>query len=175
MWIRDELPHLLASTRFLIYGYNTTLLGSDSFQTISHLGISLNQELLASGYAEPSSKPLTFLAHSLGGVILKQSLVALAGGYERENAILDKVQGSIFFGVPSRGMSVPDLFTMIGSQPNTVLLEELSDESDFLPRLDKQFRGISKLQHLHYYWAFETKVTHRVEVCSPVREVRLLI
>lgn len=175
MWIRDELPHLLPSTRFLIYGYDTTLLGSDSFQTISHLGISLNQELAASGYAEPSSKPIMFLAHSLGGVILKQSLIALAGGYERENAILDKVRGSIFFGVPSRGMSVPDLFTMIGSQPNTVLLDELSNQSDFLPRLDKQFRGISKLQNLHYYWAFETKVTHRVEVSSPVRKERVQI
>lgn len=174
MWIRDELPHFLPGVRFLTYGYDTTLLQSESFQTISHLSNSLNDILRASGCSEPSSKAILFLAHSLGGVLLKQSLIALASGYEREHAILDKVRGAMFFGVPSHGMSVPDLFTMIGSQPNMALLDELSDQSDFLPQMDQQFRGISKLKKLHYHWAFETKMTHRVEVSRRIFSVKQL-
>lgn len=161
MWIRDELPRLLPGVRFLIYGY---LLGSESFQTISHLENSLIDVLKLVGYSEPSSRLIFFLAHSLGGVVLKQSLVTLAGGYERERAILNKIQGAMFFGVPSRGMSIPDLFTVMDCQPNRALLDDLSDQSKFLPLLDQQFKGISDLQKLCYYWAYETKTTHRIEV-----------
>lgn len=170
MWIRDELPHLLPGIRFLVYGHDTTLLGSESFQTIAHLGNSLNDMVKVSGCSEPSSKAVIFLAHSLGGVLLKQLLIALAGGYEGHHAILDKVRGAMFFGVPSQGMSVPDLFTMVGSQPNTALLDELSSRSNFLHGLDQQFQSISKLQKLHYYWAFETEMTHRVEVSNSLHK-----
>src|SRR5271167_3314652 len=34
MWIRDELPQYLPTIRFILYGYDTTLSPSNSFQTI---------------------------------------------------------------------------------------------------------------------------------------------
>lgn len=166
MWIRDELPRRLPGVRFLIYGYDTALLGSTSFQVIPDLAISLVQTVKAIGWSAPSAKPVLFLAHSLGGVVLKQALVILAGGDDQERAVLAKLKGAVFFGVPSQGMSMQDIFKMLGDQPNNELVKGLSSESDFLPRLDEQFGNISYLQRLQFFWAFETKVTPTVEVST---------
>lgn len=164
MWIRDELPQRLPGVRFLVYGYDTALYGSTSFQVIPDLAISLVQTVKAIGWSAPSAKPVLFLAHSLGGVVLKQALVILAGGDRQERAILSKIQGALFFGVPSQGMNMQDIFGMIGDQPNVELVKGLSNQSDFLPRLDEQFGNISYLQRIQFFWAFETKVTPSVEV-----------
>lgn len=118
----------------------------------------------ATGCSAPSAKPVLFLAHSLGGVVLKQTLVLLAGGGSQERAILAKIRGAISFGVPSQGMNIPDILEMLGDQPNVALAIDLSNKSDFLPRLDEQFGNITYLQKQQFLWAFETKVTRIVEV-----------
>ncbi|KAJ0108485.1 hypothetical protein J7T55_002089 [Diaporthe amygdali] len=159
----DELPQRLPGVRFLSYGYDTSLCDSTSFQLIPDLAISLVQTVKAIGCSAPSAKPLLFLAHSLGGVVLKQALIILAGGGNQERSVLAKIKGAIFFGVPSQGMSIPDIFEMLGDQPNVALVKDLSNLSDFLPRLDEQFGNISYLQRLQFFWAFETKVTPIVE------------
>lgn len=168
MWIRDDLPERLPGVRFLVYGYDTALSGSTSFQTIPDLAISLVQTMKAIGWCAPSARPFLFLAHSLGGVVLKQALVHLAGGDDRERAMLANVRGAISFGVPSQGMNIPDIFEMLGDQPNRALVRQLSNESEFLARLDVQFGGISYLQRIQFLWAFETRVTPGVEV-GPTR------
>lgn len=45
MWLRDSLPAKLPGTRILIYGYDTQLVGSRSFQTLQDLGVSLRDTL----------------------------------------------------------------------------------------------------------------------------------
>lgn len=164
MWIRDELPRRLPGVRFLVYGYDTALCGSTSFQVIPDLAISLVQTVKAIGWSAPSAKPVLFLVHSLGGIVLKKTLVILAGGDHQERAVLAKIKGDIFFGVPSQGMNMSDIFEMLGNQPNIDLVSGLSNQSHFLPRLDEQFGNISYLQRLQFFWAFETKVTPSVEV-----------
>lgn len=168
MWIRDELPQRLPGVRFLTYGYDTTLVNSTSFQLIPDLAISLVHTVKALGWSASSAKPVLFLAHSLGGVVLKQAMAILAGGGLQERSILTKIKGAIFFGVPSKGMNVPDIFEMLGDQPNVALVNDLSDQSDFLSRLDEQFGNISYIQKLQFFWAFETKVTPSLKVSPPL-------
>lgn len=45
MWLRDSLPAKLPGTRILIYGYDTQLVGSRSFQILQDLGMSLRDTL----------------------------------------------------------------------------------------------------------------------------------
>lgn len=164
MWIRDELPEKLPGIRFLLYGYDTALYGSTSFQNIPNLAASLVQTMKTIAGDASSARPFLFLAHSLGGVVLKQALVHLAGGDDRGRAMLANVKGAILFGVPSQGMDMRDIIEMLGDQPNCDLVTQLSNASDFLPRLDAQFGGISYLQRIQFLWAFETRVTPGVEV-----------
>ncbi len=169
MWIRDVLPERIPSTRFVIYGYDTTLVQSNSFQTILDLAGSLIQELKANGWGSPTAKPFFFLVHSLGGVILKQALVMLAGSGTRETFLLDKIQGAIFFGVPSVGMPISHIRAMVGDQPNRILVEDLSDQSDYVLKLEDQFSGISYIRRMTLFWAYETETSHTVIVSKLYR------
>ncbi|OTA65067.1 hypothetical protein K449DRAFT_366781 [Hypoxylon sp. EC38] len=163
MWVRDELSHFLPSIRFVLYGYDTTLSPSSSFQTVPDLGNSLIGVLKAHGWTSPSAKPLLFLAHSLGGVIVKQALVMLAGSGQKETYIASIIKGIIFFGVPSQGMNISDIFKMLGNQPNVeTLVKDISARSDYLLSLEQQFAGISYLRNIKVYWGYETKTTRSV-------------
>jgi hypothetical protein len=169
MWIRDTLPTSIDGVRFILFGYDTTLKNSNSFQTIVDLANTLYLTLQTNGWASPSTKPLVFLAHSLGGVLLKQLLVMLAGANDGTQFMLSMIKGAIFFGTPSRGMAMGQLRAMVGDQPNKDLVENLSEDSEFLPNLEAQFTGISHLQRMRLYWAYETKTSPTV-----VRNSRLI-
>ncbi|KAI1412373.1 hypothetical protein F5Y13DRAFT_200005 [Hypoxylon sp. FL1857] len=163
MWVRDELSQFFPSIRFVLYGYDTTLSPSSSFQTALDLGNSLIDLLKAHGWTSPTAKPLLFLAHSLGGVIVKQALVMLAGSGQKETYIASIIRGIIFFGVPSQGMNIPDIITMLGEQPNVdALVKDISEKSDYLLHLEKRFAGISYLRTIKVYWGYETRTTRSV-------------
>ncbi|KAL6693264.1 hypothetical protein J3F84DRAFT_380388 [Trichoderma pleuroticola] len=164
MWIRDKLPELVPGVRFILYGYDTKLVGSKSFQTVADLAISLINALKTGGWSMPGSKPLAFLAHSLGGVVLKQCLVMLADTTNSLKSILQKTKGAVFFSVPSQGMNIEDIHDMLGDQPNkNTLIAEISSGSDLLPTLEQQITGISQTRDLQLYWAYETQTTPSVE------------
>jgi len=77
MWLRDLLPHDLTledgnrpAARVMIYGYDSSVSRSDSMQNLEDLASSFNTNLLA--LASASIKPILVIAHSLGGLIVKQ-------------------------------------------------------------------------------------------------------
>lgn len=81
MWIRDALPYdftvgnneIRGIGRVMIYGYNSAVEGW-SFQNLEDLATSFHHSLLAltSITSGTTVKPVIFIAHSLGGLILKQ-------------------------------------------------------------------------------------------------------
>ncbi|KAI1140023.1 hypothetical protein F5Y05DRAFT_411088 [Hypoxylon sp. FL0543] len=162
MWIRDELPLAIPDTRFSIYGYDTTLVGSNSFQSVEDLAASFIDHIRASGWALPSAKPLLFLAHSLGGIVLKEAFVALANEHEQGAHILDLFKGGIFFGVPSHGMATSHLLAMVEGQVNEQLVHDLSTGSEYLQCLDDRFSGLSLVRDMFIHWAYETKTSPTV-------------
>lgn len=101
MWIRDALARDIPGLRVFLYGYKTTLKGSNSFESIPDLSIAFINHLKASAWTKPTKKPLLLLAHSLGGIITKEALTTLA---DKDQVTLSLVQGGVFFGVPSTGM-----------------------------------------------------------------------
>ncbi|KAI9150841.1 hypothetical protein HJFPF1_10618 [Paramyrothecium foliicola] len=160
MWIRDALPRLVSGVRFLIYGYNTALVGSKSTQGVPDLALTLVNALKTGGWASDAAKPLLFFAHSLGGIMLKKTFLMLANSGAIEQAVLSKTLGAIFFGVPSWGMHMTDIFTMLEGQPNRdALVAEISDQSQFVPQLELQVSGISHVRRMRLFWAYETQTT----------------
>jgi len=101
MWLRDQLPYDLKQIRSILYGYDTKLLMSESFQTVEDLGLSLIARLDSIGRSSLSAKPLVFLAHSLGGIVLKRALVEMANSNMKQNFMIDAVRQVILFGVPN--------------------------------------------------------------------------
>lgn len=78
MWLRDDLPYDLTplsnerpTARIMTYGYKSVVVNSTSFQTFEDIATQLIASLrsLAEG---PTTRPIVFIAHNLGGIIVKQ-------------------------------------------------------------------------------------------------------
>ena len=96
MWLRDALPKYLPTARVITYGYDTNLVGSQSFQTVQDIAISLIARLRSIGTTLVPAKPTIFLAHSLGGVVLMQALVHIANG-AKQDVFLSNIKKIMFF------------------------------------------------------------------------------
>jgi len=166
MWLRDQLPHDFPNVRVLIYGYDTRLLRSDSFQTIDDLAVSLIAQLRGIGKTQTFTKPLLIFAHSLGGLLVKKALCLLARSGDPEAFMLDRVRLVVSFGVPSDGMSTEYLEHMVDGQPNQYLVECLSqdDPHGFLQALKESFYGIAHLRRIRLISAYETRQTRTAKV-----------
>lgn len=176
MWIRDAIPKDLPGVRAIIYGYDSRLKDSNSFQTVSDIARNLVLHLKSGGWNLPSSKPVVFLAHSLGGIILKDAIVQIADREQSVANILNSIQGAIMFGVPSLGMQISHLMAMVEGQANEILVQDLSRENgaNYLRQLNTQFEGLSLIKTARILWAYETKQSPTV-VVSPLtwpRQIR---
>lgn len=163
MWIRDDLPQALPQVRFILYGYDSTL-RSDSFQRIPDISQALLQQLHASGWTLSTCKPLLFLAHSLGGIVLKQALVTLANHPGTLEPLRDVIRGAILFGVPNFGMEQTALLSMVENRPNEELVTDLAPGSKYLSTIHDQMSGLSFLQSVTLFWAYETQESPTVRV-----------
>jgi alpha-beta hydrolase superfamily lysophospholipase len=166
MWLRDRLPHDVTGIRSIIYGYDTSLLASESFQTIEDIARSFIARLRTIGYASSPHRPLVFLAHSLGGIILKRALLYLANSGDAHTCILNRVRAVILFGVPNRGMKTSHLLSMTADRPNTALIQTLSPESPYLPELDELFTGIASTHNLRILSVYETSRSRTTTVSA---------
>ena len=163
MWLRDRLPHDVPGLRSIIYGYDTSLNKSKSFQTIDDLAMAFVTNLKSIGRAAPSAKRSIILAHSLGGIVLKQALTLLANS-DRDSRVLETICQIIFFGTPNKGMNMSHLLSIVEGQPNEPLLKLLSPGSTYLSELDHRFGGISILRQIEILSVFETKTSATTEV-----------
>jgi predicted alpha/beta hydrolase family esterase len=157
MWIRDALPRAFPAIRTILFGYDTKLVESDSFQRIPDVASYLAGILKAAGLGLSESKPLIFLTHSLGGIVFKEML-------DRQPQMIPHVVGAILFGAPSRGMETQALMSMVSGQPNKGLVDDLTTASDYLRCLDDRFFDVARRGRMELFWGYETKTSPTVAV-----------
>jgi hypothetical protein len=137
MWLRDALPHAITGedgktpyARVMIYGYESGLLDGQNTQNIEDLAISFHDSLLSLVTATATAKPIIFIAHSLGGLIVKQALINLSKSTgDDHQRLLGAVYGIVFFGVPHDGMDITSLVPMVENGRNRFLLESMGNIS----------------------------------------------
>ncbi|KAK1458001.1 hypothetical protein CMEL01_15348 [Colletotrichum melonis] len=157
MWLRDALPLDIPNARVLIYGYDSRLVRSSSFQNLSDLGRALQIDLR--GIQDPRhSHSIVFIGHSLGGLVIKETLVRMKEEkHETHASILDSISGFIFFGVPHQGLAIESLVPLVKDQPNRSLLESLNKNSALLQRLDKEFNNVIRAKRPSIVSFYETE------------------
>ncbi|GAB1317905.1 Nephrocystin [Madurella fahalii] len=78
-WLSDFLPQDVRVGRVLAYGYDSSasaMFASDASETIQRMAESLVQELRADRqFADALRRPMIFVCHGMGGVLVKKSLV----------------------------------------------------------------------------------------------------
>lgn len=78
MWLRDSLPQDLTleetgqpMARVMIYGYESRVSESESMENIEDFATKFRESLSALASA-PVMRPIILIAHSLGGLIVKE-------------------------------------------------------------------------------------------------------
>lgn len=155
MWVREELtrvPHI----RSIVYGYDTKLTSSQSVQRIPDLANSLINQLQTYGWPSTTAKPIVFLAHSLGGLIVREAMVKLEKSLNKSYSDLGNlIKGAIFFGVPNFGMEQKHIQLIVGKNPNKELVTDLARDSNYVNRLNDSLPRSTFQNRFNCYWAFE--------------------
>jgi hypothetical protein len=74
LWLRDDLPHYVPESRIFLYEYNATAVYGKDRDTF----VGKANELLEAIRIERDgieSRPIVFLCHSMGGLLVKQALI----------------------------------------------------------------------------------------------------
>ncbi|OAP62382.1 hypothetical protein AYL99_04585 [Fonsecaea erecta] len=141
MWLRDFLrdDKYLKACRTMIFGYNTKLKEKSVHTTRDYARSFLMELRKARKSSEERNRPIVFLGHSFGGIIIAHTLVRARD--EDNGSLVKSTHAFLFFGVPHRGISIDDVSKMVDedSQPQRALLvqEVKVDSSHITPTMER--------------------------------------
>ncbi|OCL01768.1 hypothetical protein AOQ84DRAFT_425923 [Glonium stellatum] len=151
-WPADLLPRECPNSRILVYGYDTKITKYMNCATNKNSVFSHSKDLLFALCRERMlDRPLIFIAHSLGGIVVKEMLARSSASTETElKNVVDSTAAVIFLGTPHRGS--PDLAALgewVRSVVSTLrmgttsaILDALSLKTSDLERAQEEFSGL---------------------------------
>ena len=178
LWLRDFLPADMPNARIMTFGYDSAVAFSKSVARIEDKALELLNHLSAKRPpATPGgpSKPIVFICHSLGGIVVKRALIL---AHERDSNldykdILDNTRGIAFMGVPHQGSDSARWASFganllksasMGTSTNTALVSNLVKGSTTLANISNQF--VDRARDMMIYTFYETKRLNGVMVCT---------
>ncbi|KAJ5933624.1 Cytochrome P450 [Penicillium verhagenii] len=171
-WLRDILPDHIKNARVLTWGYIANMHSLNGKMTSSdrilHHAETLIEELQIdreSGNAQ--QRPIIFVCHSLGGIIVKRALTLSEGCTSPKNARLHSIYtctfGIIFFGTPHNGSgkarqvkSVIKFASFVVPRKiarfETNLVTGLEDDSETLQNITQDFSKMMARYSIFFFW-----------------------
>jgi pimeloyl-ACP methyl ester carboxylesterase len=167
-WLADEEE--LSPFRIFSFGYNSNFKGAaTNLNTIDFAKDLLFSMLTFSGgvrdglddHLRIGSKPIIFVAHSMGGLVVKKAYVL--GKHDKQySSLIAQVYGILFLATPHRGAQYAKMLNNIlstaplGGAPKAYVAE-LDTQSSSLQDINEQFRTCCEELQLASF--FETKKT----------------
>jgi len=172
-WITRGIRMRSNETRVLLYDHGNPT----EEDTLKTLALRLLKNIEDLRRIENSSRPIFFIAHSTGGLVVK---MALAEASRARNSILGDCYGVTFFSTPHRGsshLSKPDFAQNIARvmRLSAPLPESISRQlhldHQLLTRLDLDFRSLAT--ELQVWTFFETEDTNLTnEYHAPITSIK---
>ena len=101
LWLRDDLPKYIPASRIFAYEYDSTVIFGEDRSTFVDKADAL-LEAIRVKRKNAGSRPILFLGHSLGGLLIKQAL-----SNAQFNTIYEEIRkatkGIAFFATPHNG------------------------------------------------------------------------
>ncbi len=169
MWLRDLLPLDIPNARVMTWGYDS------GYQTARHFAERMMYShpfnLLSTLYSlrqdtKSNNRPIIFMAHSLGGIVIKEALMhasmAITNDEKHLKAIQICTKGIIFFGTPQQSTQETSLGKIIRHLASIALsgersLTSLEIVSDRLELQLEPFKSICT--GLPTYYCYERRPT----------------
>ncbi|KAI9151576.1 Vegetative incompatibility protein [Paramyrothecium foliicola] len=152
-WPLDLLPNVVSDARILTYGYDTKVQHRTGPPVSTHTAYDIAYDFLIALEAERrenADRPVLFIVHSLGGIVVKEMLRRASvcpPGQAHLGAILDATSGIMFFGTPHDGADprgpllkvAEKVYRAIGYTPNQQIVDTLLPSSERLRELRDAF------------------------------------
>jgi hypothetical protein len=152
-WPQDLLPSVLPRAKIYTWGYdvdiNHIFKSTGQASVFQHAGTLLTD--IADERISPAekSRPLIFVAHSLGGIVVKDSLQLSRCEVTHLKDILPATIGVCFLGTPHRGSGTAtigkiafEISKVFFQKPAISVLRDLEVNSETLDRISKSFKQI---------------------------------
>ncbi|KLU88847.1 hypothetical protein MAPG_07830 [Magnaporthiopsis poae ATCC 64411] len=188
VWPRDLLPEFVPNIRALCYQYYGSIQGTTSRAGIEEHARALLQQLRQKhprGFGYEKQRPIIFVGHSLGGVIIKQALIWTH--LDPEYTYLGRATcGVIFFATPHRlggpeagerfaerilhavvtqqGKPGPGAVDAVMAKlrrppPSSVVIQEIKSNSKSLTRVTTEFQAVLKSLNVSVVNFYEGQAT----------------
>lgn len=180
-WLKDLLPSAAKGAlkaRILCYTYQadiSILSGNDAPNNILQQAHTLISRLQAErGLDDTSSRPLVFVCHGMGGIIVKRALALSAtqvsSKVTHNYSIYISTFGIIFLGTPHHGLeSVGFEFFARKRYGRDELASAMRTHNEVLQDISDQFAPLVKQFHLYFFWE-QKKTAFQHEKSFIVRE-----
>lgn len=145
MWIRDFLKDSFPRARIFTFGYSSQMWFSKSMSTVDDVAKVLLSRLRHKRARYQPERPIIFICHSLGGIVLKTALVIANEKLDKDRLILQAPTGVMFMGTPHRGAELATVLDLLVRLPGMVIRKEhvklLKSHSTELEKLCESFGG----------------------------------
>jgi hypothetical protein len=146
-WPKDGLPDKLPKAQILLYGYDVDVIKPLQATQQSSITHHANNLLVRLERKLPKDKPIIFVCHSLGGILLKDVLEQSRSSDDPDYRLVHaNTRCVVFMGTPHRGSAaanVGQIATRIAKaflrNPNENILRNLEQGSELLSRIHDKF------------------------------------
>jgi hypothetical protein len=174
LWLRDDLPKALPESRIFLCEYDSTVAyGRDRSSFLDKANALL--EAITIKRRDANQRPLLFLGHSLGGLLIKQALIN-AHNNKRYTPIKDATVGVAFFATPHfggdptavrMGNVVAKVAISLGFKAGDNILETLKSGSIFTGIMKEHWRHQLPNYDLRSFWGTLDTVSRMTWRISP--------
>ena len=178
-WPHHLLPEVTPYARIITWGYDVrveSLLSATSRATLfQHAETLLVDIASVRQSAIETKRPIIFVAHSLGGIVIKDALSQSKQEHTHLKEILGATIGIAFLGTPHRGSQAASLgkiafeiSRVLMQNPNLRILRALEDKSEILERISKSFSQLlnDSISIHSFHEELETKGVSIVDASS---------
>ncbi|KZL67693.1 NB-ARC domain-containing protein, partial [Colletotrichum tofieldiae] len=159
LWLRDDLPQHVPDSRIFLYQYNATAVYGKDRATFVDKANDLLEDIRLER-EDTDSRPILFLGHSMGGLLIKQALIN-AHNNPNYTPIKHATNGLAFFATPhhggdwklvSLGSLAAKIATTTGFQKGDDVLEVLKQGSIFSDIMNEHWRHQLLQYNIVSFW-----------------------
>jgi len=168
LWLRDDLPRCVDESRIFLYRYDATVVyGKDRGTFIGKASELLEAIRIKRRGIE--ARPILFLGHSMGGLLIKQALIN-AHNNPKYSSIEDATSGISFFATPhhggdwrlvSLGSLTAKLAKQAGFKKGESVMDTLREGSIFSEIMHEQWRHRLLRYDLVSFWGAHDDVSRQ--------------
>ncbi|KAI0468423.1 hypothetical protein F4859DRAFT_516973 [Xylaria cf. heliscus] len=157
LWLRDFLPQRVPRARICLFGYNSNIAFGSSIAGVREQGENILNCLQQIRIDDPH-RPLIFVCHSLGGLLIKTALVHAKADSTYEQ-IWKSTFGLVFFATPQQGGNHANIGDVMAGivrcvlrNPANTFMAALKSNSILLNMITDDFRQmLEDFQILSFY------------------------